>query len=275
MDNFEPIRDQTSLNSEPSGEAELSHSDKMIGIFSEPAKTYESISKYPPKTIDWFLPVIILLAVVTITQFLLMSNKEIHFQIVDKQMTKIQQNFDKMVAEGKMTSDQAQQQLSSIQDRMQSFGPTQMIFTVVGVFIGGFIIFFIMCGIYYFFAKFVLKGEGNYNSALVASGLTSYIVILQVIVSAILAFVFGRMLGDTSVAAFLDSDKATFAGFIFSKLDVFSIWVYIVLSIGLAKMFKAKNTGAYFAVVFGIWIVGGLLFFLLTKFVPFLGMLRG
>ncbi|MHB8579063.1 MAG: YIP1 family protein [Ignavibacteriaceae bacterium] len=275
MDNFEQSGDQSSQNIESNDETELSHSDKMIGIFTEPGKTYESISKYPVKTIDWFLPFALLLLVVTITQFLIMSNKEIHFQIVDKQMTKMQQNFNKLVSEGKMTQEQADKQISTIQDRMTNFGPLQMVLTVVGIFIGGFIVFFIMCGIYYLFAKFILKGDGNYSSVLVASGLTSYIVIIQVIIAAILAFAFGRLFGDTSVAAFLDSDKTTFAGFIFSKLDVFSIWIYIVLSIGLAKMFKSKQTIPYFVVVFGIWIIGGLLFFLIAKAVPILSMFRG
>lgn len=275
MNNFEQNGDQTSQIIDSSEETELSHSDKMIGIFTEPAKTYEYISKHPIKTIDWFLPFVLLLTVVTITQFLLMSNKEIHFQIVDKQMTKMQQNYNKLVSEGKMTQDEADKQLSTIQDRMQKFGPVQMIFTVVGVFIGGFIVFFIMCGIYYLFAKFLLKGDGNYNSVLVASGMTSYIAIIQVIIAAILAFAFGRLFSDTSVAAFLDSDKTTLLGFILSKLDVFSIWAYFILSIGLAKMFKARNIAAYFAVVFGIWIIGGFLFYLLANAIPYLRMFRG
>jgi len=275
MNNFEQNGDQTSQIIDSSEETELSHSDKMIGIFTEPAKTYEYISNHPIRTIDWFLPFVLLLTVVTITQFLLMSNKEIHFQIVDKQMTKMQQNYNKLVSEGKMTQDEADKQLSTIQDRMQKFGPVQMIFTVVGVFIGGFIVFFIMCGIYYLFAKFVLKGEGSYNSVLVASGMTSYIAIIQVIIAAILAFAFGRLFSDTSVAAFLDSDKTTLLGFVLSKLDVFSIWAYIILSIGLAKMFKSRNISAYFAVVFGIWIIGGLLFYLLANAIPYLRMFRG
>ncbi len=275
MNNFEQNGDQTSQIIDSSEEPELSHSDKMIGIFTEPAKTYEYISNHPIKTIDWFLPFVLLLTVVTITQFLLMSNKEIHFQIVDKQMTKMQQNYNKLVSEGKMTQDEADKQLGTIQDRMQKFGPVQMIFTVLGVFIGGFIVFFIMCGIYYLFAKFVLKGDGNYNSVLVASGMTSYIAIIQVIIAAILAFAFGRLFSDTSVAAFLDSDKSTLLGFVLSKLDVFSIWAYLILSIGLAKMFKARNIAAYFAVVFGIWIIGGFLFYLLANAIPYLRMFRG
>lgn len=97
MSNFEPTSDQNLDDSVNSGDSELSFSDKMIGIFSEPGKTYESISNHPLRTIDWLLPFFILLFIVTATQLLLMSNKELHSVIVEKQMTKIQNNFDKMV----------------------------------------------------------------------------------------------------------------------------------------------------------------------------------
>ena len=60
MDNFDTT-DQNSINtsgeSETPIEPELSHTDKMIGIFTEPSNTYEATSKFPPRTIDWFLPV--------------------------------------------------------------------------------------------------------------------------------------------------------------------------------------------------------------------------
>ena len=127
-----------------------------------------------------------------------------------------------------------------------------------------------MCGIYYLFVKFALKGDGNYNSVLVVSGLTFYIGILNIVVATILTFAFGRMVQDVSVASFLDSDRSSITGFIFAKLDVIGIWGYIVLSIGLAKLFKSSSTLKYYLTVFGIWILGGLLFFLLAKAVPFL-----
>ena len=80
---------------------------------------------------------------------------------------------------------------------------------------------------------------------------------------------------DTSVAAFMDSDRMTYAGFFLAKLDVFSIWVYIVLAIGLAKMFKSQSTGKYYYTLFGIWIIGGLILFWIAQAVPFLSFFTG
>ncbi len=269
MSNFEPTSDQKLDDTIKSGESELSFSDKMIGIFSEPGKTYESISDHPLRTIDWMLPFFILLIIVSATQLLLMSNKELHSVIVEKQMTKIQNNFENMVKEGKMSREDADKQISIIQDRMDNFGALQMVLTIVGIFIGGFIIFFLIAGIYFLFVKFVLKGEGSYTSVLIASSMTSYIVIIQVILAAIFAFMMGRPFQDTSLASFLDSDRSTYLGFFLSKLDLISIWVYAVLAIGLSKMFKSKNSSAYFIVIFGIWLIGGFILFFIAKSIPF------
>jgi hypothetical protein len=268
MDNLTDTTSNPPVDNQP--EEESSHSDKMIGVFAEPSSTFEKIAKFPLKTIDWFLPVFLLFLVICVTQVVLNSNKAIHSQVVEKQMSKMQEGLDKAVADGKMTAEQRNQQLDTIEEKMGTYGPLQMVFTFVGVFLAGFIMFFIMNGIYYLLVKFALKGEGNYNSVLVASGLISYIGIIGVIVATMLSFAFGRMLQDASVAAILDSDRSTFAGFIFAKLDVFAIWGYVVLSIALAKLFKSANTAKYFIAVFGIWIIGGLLIFFLAKAIPFL-----
>jgi hypothetical protein len=273
MDNLTDSASIPPIDEQPEGE--LNYSDKLIGVFTEPVSTFEKIAKFPLKTVDWLLPVILLFFVVCITQVALNSNKAIHSQVVEKQMTKIQQNLDETVASGKITAEQRTQQLDALQDKMENYGAFQIVFTFIGVFVGGFIMFFIMSGIYYCFVKFILKGEGNYNSVLVASGLSFYIGVINVIVSAMLSFAFGRMLPDTSVASFLDADKSTIAGFIFAKLDIFTIWSSIILSIGLAKLFKSSNTMKYVVTIFGIWILGGLLLFSLAKVFPslkYLGM---
>jgi hypothetical protein len=82
--------------------------------------------------------------------------------------------------------------------------------------------------------------------------------------------VLGKMMMDTSVASFMGNDKTTFAGWALAKVDPISIWSYIVLSIGLAKMFKSKSTGKYYVLVFGVWLIGMFLLFMLAQAVPFL-----
>lgn len=268
-----PTNDTSNLD-QISSEQELGHTDKMIGIITAPKETFEKIAKFPPKTMDWFLPVLILCAVVALTQILVMTNLDIAYQAKQKQLAAIQKGFDDAVAKKQMTQEQADERMSQIEERMAQSGAITYVFQTVGIFIFVFIIFFILCGIYFLFSKFVLKGDGLYASALVADGLVSYIVIIQIILAAILTFAFGRLMSDVSVASLTGTDKSTIVGWLLAKIDPFSIWAYSVLSIGLAKMFKSQEVGKYFVVVFGLWIVGGLLIWFIAKAVPFLSFLN-
>jgi hypothetical protein len=81
---------------------------------------------------------------------------------------------------------------------------------------------------------------------------------------------FGKMIMDTSLASVMGSDKNTITGFLLAKIDPISIWSYIILAIGLAKMFKSELTGKYYAVVFGIWLIGMFVLFQLAQAMPFL-----
>jgi hypothetical protein len=96
---------------------------------------------------------------------------------------------------------------------------------------------------------------------------------IQVILTAILALAFGRLLTDLSVTSLANIEKSTFTGWILGKVNPLSIWAYSVVSIGLAKMFKSESKGKYFLLVFGVWILGSLLLWGIGKAVPFLSFL--
>ncbi len=259
MDNF--TNDLNSPNSSPdSGEIELSHSDKIAGVFSEPAKTFETTSKFPLRTIDWILPVILLLILSIISQFILFNNPEISYQMQQKQRETVQ----KMVDEGKITQEQA--------DKQSQFmtGSAMVIIRSVSTLIFGFIFFLIITGVYFLFCRFALKGDGNYVSALVANGLTGYIAMLQIILATVASIILGRMVQDVSLTSLIGMDKSSLGGWLLSFIDVITIWSFAILSIGLAKMFKSRSMGKYFALVFGLWILWKILIFSLSNTIPFL-----
>jgi hypothetical protein len=79
---------------------------------------------------------------------------------------------------------------------------------------------------------------------------------------------------DISLASLMDLDKSSIVGWLVAKVDPLSIWAYAVLSIGLAKMFKSDSLVKYFVMVFGLWVVGGLLIWFVAKAVPFLSFLN-
>jgi hypothetical protein len=226
---------------------------------------------------DWLLPFLLLLITVIISNFVMMSDPQIKSEVTKKQLETIEKNLAEMIKEGKMTKEQAEQQMEMIEQRMEEFGSgsTGLIIQAISILVMGFIMFFIVCGVYFLLAKFVLKGDGGYSSVLVASGLTSYISIIQVVLATILSILLGTLIRDTSVGSLMSVNKEEFTGFLLSKLDVISIWTYLVVSIGLSRMLKSSDTKKYAILVFGLWIIWSIIVFFVSKSVPFLQNLGG
>jgi hypothetical protein len=249
-------------------EKELLHSDKIIGIFSEPSTTFAKVAKFPPRTIDWLLPILILMMLVGVIRSLAMLNKDVLYEIKKNQS----EMFDKLVKEGKMTQEQADK---AYEQSLKSFemmkGPAGWAINIISSVVFGLVFIFLIAGIYFLFIKFTLKGECNYKHVLVANGLTAYISMIQILISGILTFLLGKIVMDTSLANFVTIEQGSIVKFFLSKVDPISIWAYSVLSIGLAKLNNSTNNKPYFILVFALWILGGLLFFFISKAFPFLG----
>ena len=257
----------------PAAEEEPSHTDKLVGVFTEPESMYKKTALFPPKTIDWVIPLIVLTVISIISSYIVLSNAEIAYNIKREQIAKIEKSFQEMVDKGQMTKEQAQEQMDRIEERMSE--GTSMVQTIIFTIVRVFLFFFIVTGIYFLAAKFFFKGEGTYTTAMVANGLTAYIDVVQVIIATILTIALGRLFMDTSIASIIHVEKSTFAGFLLGKLDIITIWSLAIVSIGLAKMFKSEKIGKYFIFVFGLWIVWGVILFGLGQAVPFLRFLGG
>ncbi len=256
-------------------EFEMSHTDKLVGVFSEPGTTFSKISKFPPKTSDWLIPVLVMIVMIILSQIVMRTNPEIKREIKEKGLAAVQKNLDDAVAKGQMTRAQADEQMNRIEETMESTGPFQMIGLIVGTPIVLFIVFFVISGFFLLVAKFGLKGAGTYKDVMVAYGLPYYIASISVIIMTIAALAMNKLLSGISVADFMGTDKSTIGGFLLAKLDVFSIWFYVVFGIGLAKMNKSENTTKYVVAVIACWLIFGLLFHFLAKAVPFLAGFAG
>ena len=264
---MDPNETITPTEEATNGNGELSHSDKMIGVFNEPSKMFEHISKFPTRNKDWVIPVFILFLVAALIRILAMTNEEVYFEAKRQGIERI----NKMVDSGTLTREQGDEAIDRIDQQMEFMkGPIGWVITIATTLIFGFIVFFIIVGFYYLLIRFLLKGEGTFSSALVANGLTIYINVLQLIIAGILTMLMGKMLTDTSLASFMGIDKNTITGWLLAKVDPISIWAYIVLSIGFAKMFRSETTGKYYALVFGSWLIVMFILFQISQAVPFL-----
>jgi hypothetical protein len=246
---------------------ELSHSDKMIGVFTEPARMFHHTSKFAPRHKDWVIPVLILFFVAALIRIIAMTNEEVFFETKSQGIDRI----ERMVEDGTLSREQGDEAIETVEQQMEFMNsPVGWVISIATTLIFGFIVFVIIVGIYYLFIKFLLKGDGTFTSALVANGLTAYISILQIVIGGILTMLLGKMIMDTSIASLVGADKNTLTGWALAKLDPISIWAYIVLAIGYAKMFKSESTGKYYVLVFGIWLIGMFILFQLAQSVPFL-----
>ena len=140
-------------------DAEPTHFAKVLEIFTKPAKTFEQMSKFPPRTIDWFLPVLILSVLIIITPYVLINNNSIYYQVKQQQIERNQKTFNKMV-EKEIMIQQADDKIIKMKFRMSdSFIADFLISHIIWSLFLLFIIYFVIAGFYFFIVTRVLKGK--------------------------------------------------------------------------------------------------------------------
>ncbi|HEX9252047.1 MAG TPA: Yip1 family protein [Ignavibacteriaceae bacterium] len=270
------MENQDTIQSEqPTNEMEeLSHTDKIVGVISEPSTLFTKLVHLNSKVTDWLLPLTALIVVAIAATFIYMSNPEIKLEMQQQQEKAMREQFDKMVESGQITREQADEQMDKTMQMMGGSGMMQ-VFSSIGILVIMLLWFFVFTTIAFLIAKFVFKGDGSYSQAMTAMGLPLYITVLQTVILIILGMLMGKMLSGLNPAALTGMDIKSFPGFLLSRLDVFSIWFYVVVGIAFAKMFKSDNVKKYIFTSVGLWLVFMFIIFGLGKVSPiFANMIR-
>jgi hypothetical protein len=237
---------------------ELSKSEALTGIFTEPGSTFEAINKVSKNY--WLLPLIITIVLGLISSFLFLSDKELTEKVVEKQLAKVREKMEENVKSGKMTQEQSTEAI----EKTEKFMNQGIFFKIIG-YLGGvvfsIVLLFGLSLVYFIFLK-ILKAEFSYMNLLNVIGLAMIIhgigglihTVISIITGDLTSVSLGMLLSESSVGGALHA--------FLLKLDVFAIWFFILISIGLVKIGKIKSAISY-TVVFGIW----LLFYIVTIFV--------
>jgi magnesium-transporting ATPase (P-type) len=249
---------------------ELSHTDKIVGVISEPTNLFSKLTFQKTKVTDWLLPLFALIVVAIAATFIYMSNPEIKLEMQQQQEKAMREQFDKMVESGQMTREQADEQIDKTMEMMGGSGMMQ-VFSSIGILVVMLVWFFVFTTIAFLIAKFVLKGDGSYSQAMTAMGLPLYITVLQSIILIILGMLLGKMLTGLNPASLTGMDIKSLPGFLLSRLDVFSIWFYVVVGIAFAKMFKSNNVKKYIFTSLGVWLVFMFIIYGLAQVSPMFG----
>jgi len=244
---------QSTLPEQPQNPQETrSFVDNAAGIFYEPSRVFEWLKTAGVRVTDWFVPVLFFALLGALSAYVRMSSPELRNQIIRQQ----EKAIDKMVNEGKMTSDQADQAKTVMEDRFSSG-------SVVGIsaftaFLFVFIVFFILSGIWYLVGRFGMKSSLTYSQAMGIVGIANWILIVGSIVGTAITVATARLDGGLHLGMLSKMSTTDKLYLAMAKVDFFTIWSLIVISIGLARFSNRKTIDA--AVwVFGIWILWGIL----------------
>lgn len=235
---------------------ELSKAEAMSGVFSAPGETFETIANTPKKNY-WILPVLIAVVVGLISTFLFMQDADLVSQTMEKQKKKMQEKFEQNIKDGKMSQEDADK-------AMESMNPKGMIFKVIGyggAALGPFLILFILSLVYLIVLK-IMKAELDFGNILNVVGLSMLIGTVGSLIGVVISILKGE-LSTVGIGLLLSENTVgEKVHTLLNKLDIFSIWFYIVIAIGLSKTARVSMIKSAL-IVFGIF----LLYAVVTSFV--------
>lgn len=221
-------------------------SERMVDIFSAPAKLYTEIAIAPVQNSSWVVPYIFALCVALFSTITILSDQTLRSQALSPQIQAIQERVDK----GEIT----QEQMDTATEFMES-GSMMLITGSISALIMITIAVFGVPFIFWFVVKLFFKAQAGYKKLLEIYGLSTLIGILGSILTVLMIFLFNSILASPSGSLILiDSfDHKNMAHRFLASLNFFTIWQMVVLGIGVAKVSnKSINTGI--GITMGLWL---------------------
>ncbi len=233
---------------EPEEELELTHTDKLAGIFTEPIVMFNGTSKFPPKSSDWLIPLFIYLVVMIAGFIVQMNNATIKQDYKNKILQKVEQQIKKQIESGQI---QEEKRESTIEMATNMAIISGYVFRPIGFLF----FFFLFATIVFLVSKYALRGQGTYSAALVSLSLPFYISIISTIITIIISYVTSRFINSPNFTEIFNINSSSIIGKLLMLLDVFQFWYLIIMSIGLSKMFKSTSLKKYIITFVGLWII--------------------
>lgn len=221
---------------------------RIVNVFASPGEAFEGIVTMESKTSLWLLPMALAILLAVTFSFVIASNDTLKGQIMDMQAKRMQQ----MVEQGRLTQEQADRQ----QEAMENMGTLFAVFGSIGAIVVICLLYFGGTLVLWLIGKLALKAAHGYSTYLAMYGLASWIAVLGSIVSILMMVGLGSMYATPSLAlaVFPDYDPLNKMHFLYSKVELFSLWETVVIGIGLSKL-TGKPTGVGIGYSFGVLVL--------------------
>ena len=236
----------------------MSLGGRFVNIFVAPAEVFDEVKTSPSRVANWLVPLVAVTLLGMIYTMILFSQPAVVQQIREAQDKKFQQ----MVAAGKLTRQQADQQQAMIEKYMTP-GFLKVV-TGLGAIVTQIAMLFLVALIIWMLGTKAFNGAFDYAKSLEVVGLSTLITIPGLIISLLLAVIYGNQhMTPGPVLLVSHFDPSNKVHLLLSAFNVMSIWYIAVLAIGLARLsgvsfLKAALWGFGF---WGVFTFGPILIF--------------
>ncbi len=224
------------MSAEAKASKEMGIFGRIVGIFTSPRETFESIDRSP----TWLVPFLITVIIVLVLQFLVMD-------------IGIKDRLAAMEAQ-----DISAERFEAAKAQME--GPMKYI-QFVAIPVVTLILWAILAGILLFVGNTIMGGESKFKKIFSVVAWSSLVGLLGGILKTFLILSKGTTRGVvTSLAILLptpEPGQSSVLHRLLSRFDLFTIWVLILWIIGLAVIYRftTKKSATLVLSLWAIWIV--------------------
>ncbi|HYE33657.1 MAG TPA: YIP1 family protein [Methylomirabilota bacterium] len=221
---------------------------KILNMFAAPREVFEELRASEASSVaNWLTPTFLMALLAVTSAFVLFSQPAIVQAVLDQQT----KQFEKQVAEKKMTADQA----NGARIYLEKTGAT--LFKITGSIagaVGSGIGLLVMSTVVLTLVSFLSQEKIGFGKAMEIAALSSCIQILATIVGLCLISMKGHLFATLSPGLFIsDFDPENKAHLWAANINLMSFWYLAVLSLGISVVGQIKWAKAAVP-VFGLWL---------------------
>ena len=233
------------LQAEPPGRMSLPA--RLLGVITNPAAVYDDVAAAPRTPSNWIAPWMLLVIATAVLTQLLIQNAEFAAQL----MSVMHEQVDLLVNDGAVPREDADRQLALLQPGMPLF----TVLSIAGPALWGLGMVFALSLLYWLIGRSAMHAFAPYMKVVEVVGLASLISVIELCVSTGLILATGTLTITPTAAALFPSvaqDSLLYA--LLLKANPFSVWLVIVTSVGLARLF-ARDVPKVIVLILSLWIL--------------------
>jgi hypothetical protein len=220
---------------------------RLLGVITNPAAVYDDVAATPRTPSNWIAPWILLVTATAVLTQLLIQNAAFAAQL----MSVMREQVDLLVNDGAVPREDADRQLALLQPGMPLF----TVLSIAGPALWGLGMVFALSLLYWLIGRSAMHAFAPYMKVVEVVGLASLISVIELCVSTGLILATGTLTITPTAAALFPSvaqDSLLYA--LLLKANPFSVWLVIVTSIGLARLF-ARDVPKVIVLILSLWIL--------------------